>query len=213
MFQRGAHEVRFAVAFGGYSRQAVDTVVEQCELSISETRAHRERTEAALAEADRRVQALEARVSELGHSGAGGSWVTELVDELLDKLRQTGRELQNKVLSQAHADKERHKQVATMEPTDGARARADAILTKARRERDELDRLVEESSRQIVELLQVGRTMAEERARATWEKAQGSLREPVSKVLHLHEQRRTILKEVVELQELVEASWGRVITG
>jgi hypothetical protein len=40
--------------------------------------------------------------------------------------------------------------------------------------------LVEESSRQVVELLQVGQTMAEERARATWEKAQGSLREPVS---------------------------------
>ena len=85
-------------------------------------------------------------------------------------------------------------------------------MATALRDSDELSRMVEESSRQIAELFQEGRTMAEERARATWLKAKGSLREPVLTLLHLHEERRTMLQEVAELQELVQASWGSVIT-
>ena len=213
MFERGVHEVRFPVGFGGYAREAVDTVVEQCELSISETRAQRERTEASVTEADGRVQALEARVSELEDCGAAGSWVTERANELLEKVRQTGRDLQDKVVSQAQAERESLKQRATTEPTEAARARAEEIVAKARRDRDQLARMVEESHRQVVELLQEGRIMAEERARVTWEKAQDGLREPVLGLLHLHEQRRTMLEEVVQLQELVDASWGRLLSG
>jgi len=212
MFHRGGHEVRFAVAFGGYAREAVDTAVEQCELSISETRAQRERTDAAVAEADSRVRALEARVSELENSGPAGSWVAQLADELLDRLHQTGRELQSKVVSQAQAEAENLTPMATTQHTEDSRARAEKIVATALRDSDELSRMVEESSRQIAELFQEGRTMAEERARATWLKAKGSLREPVLTLLHLHEERRTMLQEVAELQELVQASWGSVIT-
>jgi hypothetical protein len=214
MFERGGHEVRFAAAFGGYDRRAVDTTVEQCELSVSETRAQLEQTEESIAEADRRVQALEARVPELENSGAGGLLgLTELGDEFLEKVQQTGRDLQNKVVSQAQTEGESLKQRATTEPTEAARAQAEEIVEKARREGDELARMVEESHRQVVELLQKGRIMAEERARVTWEKAQGGLREPVLGLLHLHEQRRTMLEEVVQLQESVEASWGHLLSG
>jgi hypothetical protein len=214
MPQRGVHEVRFPVAFGGYAREAVDTVVEQCELSIGETRAQRKRTEEAVAEADRRVQALEARVADLENSGAGGSLgLTELAEEFLENVQQTGRDLQNKVVSQGRAEMESLKQRATMEPTEGARARAEEIAATARRDRDHLARMVEESHRQVVELLEEGRTMADERARVTWDKAQDGLREPVLELLHLNERRRTMLQEVVQLQESVETSWGRLLGG
>ena len=73
MFPHAPQEVRFAVGFRGYAREPVDTVVEQCELSISETRAQLERTETSAAEADSRVQALKARVSELEERGPDGS--------------------------------------------------------------------------------------------------------------------------------------------
>jgi hypothetical protein len=213
MFERGVHEVRFPVGFGGYAREAVDAVVEQCELSSSETRAHRQRTEASVAEADGRVQALEARVSELEDCGAAGSWVTERANELLEKVQQTGCELQNKVVSQAQAERESLKQRAMTEPTEAARAKAEEIVAEARRDRDQLARMVEESRRQVVELLQEGSIMAEERGRVTWEKAQDGLRLPVLELQHLNEQRWTLLKDVVDLQELVEASWGRLLSG
>jgi cell division septum initiation protein DivIVA len=214
MPQRGVHEVRFPVAFGGYAREAVDTVVEQCDLRIRETRAQRERTEEAVAEADGRVQALEARVADLENSGAGGSLgLTDLAEEFLENVQQTGRDLQNKVVSQARAEMERLKERATMEPTEEARARAEEIAATARRNRDQLARMVEESHRQVVELLEEGRTMADERARVTWDKAQDGLREPVLELLHLNERRRTMLQEVVQLQESVETSWGRLLGG
>ena len=213
MLQRGVHEVRFPVGFGGYAWEAVDTVVEQCELSISETRAQRERTEASVAEADGRVRALEARVSELEDRGAAGSWVTERANELLEKVQQTGCELQSKVVSQAKAEKEGRKQGATTEPPEAARARAEEIVAKARRDRDQLVRMVEESHRQVVELLEEGRVMADERAGVTWDKARDGLREPALELLRLHEQRRTMLQEVIQLQESVDASWGCILGG
>ena len=64
MFPHAPQDLRFAVGFRGYAREPVDTVVEQCELSITETWAQLERTETSAAEADGRVQALQARVSE-----------------------------------------------------------------------------------------------------------------------------------------------------
>ena len=163
-----------------------------------------------LAEADGRVQALEARVSELEEWGAGGSPLGELADELLHKAKEIGLELESRVLSEAEAEREELKQ--TTEAAESARGRAEEIVAKARRDRDERGRSVEESRRQVDQFLQDSRMMAEQRGRGVWEKARGRLREPVLELEHLNEQRRAMLKEIVELQESVDMSWRRIIS-
>ena len=205
MLRRGAREARFAVvAPTGYARDEVDSVVEDDERRFDETRVQLERTELNLAEADGRVQALEARVSELEEWGAGGSPLPEMADELLRKAKEIGRELESHVLSQAESKRDDLKQ--TTEAVESARGRAGEIVAKARRDREELGRTVEESRRQVDQFLQDSRMMAEQRGRGVWEKAQGRLREPVLELEHLNEQRRAMLKEILELQELVDTS-------
>ena len=208
MFQRGAHKARFAVVMSGSARDQVDSVVGKYERRRSELAAQRSQMGTSLAEADGRVQALEARASELEEWGAGGSPLGELVDELLHKAKEIGLELESRVLSEAEAEREELKQTA--EAAESARARAEEIVAEARRDRDELGRSVEESRRQVDQFLHDGRMMAEHRGRGVWEKARGRLREPVLELEHLNEQRRAMLKGILELQESLDTSWRRI---
>ena len=130
MLRRGAREARFALVSDGYARDEVDSVVEQYERRFNETRVQLERTELNLAEADGRVQALEARVSELEEWGAGGSPLPEMADELLHKAKEIGRELESHVLSQAESKRDELKQ--TTEAAESARGRAGELVAKAR---------------------------------------------------------------------------------
>ena len=212
MFEDGVHQVRFAVGLGGYNREAVDTAVKQCELSMSDTRAQLERTEASVLEADERVQALEARLSTLENRGGSGSRLTELVDAVLDKAEHVGRELQSRVVAEAEAERQELQRKDSTEPTDTARIRAEEIVAQAQRQRDELNDMVEESHRQVVELLQEARVMAEERARVTWKKSLDRLRDPVLELAQLHERCRKVLEEVVDLQESVQTSWRHLVS-
>ena len=210
MLRRGGREARFVLVRDGYARDQVDTVVEQYERRFHETKVQLERTDLNLAEADGRVQALEARVSELEEGEADRSPVSELADDLLHKAKEIGRELESHVLSQAEAEREELKQKA--EPAESARGRAEEIVAKARRDREELGRSVEESRQQVDQFLQDCRMMAEHRGRGVWEKTRGRLREPVLELEHLNEQRRAMLKEILELQELVDTSWRRIVS-
>ena len=133
-----------------------------------------------------------------------------MADELLRKAKEIGRELESHVLSQAEAEREELKQ--TTKAAESARGRAEEIVAKAQRDREELGRTVEESRRQVEQFLQDSRMMAEQRARPVWEKAQGRLREPVLELEHLNEQRRAMLKEILELQESLDTSWRRVVS-
>ena len=209
MLRRGAREARFAPVDDGYARDQVDSVVEQYERRFNETRVHLERTELNLAEADGRVQALEARVSELEEWGAGGSPLPELADELLHKAQEIGRELESHVLSQAEAEREELMQ--TTEAAESVRGRAGEIVAKAQRDRDEQGRSVEESRRQVDQLVQDSRTRPDLHARAVWRKAQDRMHESVLELLRMNEQRRAMLKEIVGLQETLDASWRRVV--
>ncbi len=210
MLRRGAREARFALVSDGYARDEIDSVVEQYERRFNETRVRLERTELNLPEADGRVRALEARVSELEEEGAGGSPLPELAEELLHKAKEIGLELESRVLSEAEAEREELKQ--TTEAAESAGARAGEIVAKAQRDRDEQGRVVEESRRQVDQFLQDSRMTAEQRGRGVWEKAQGRLREPVLELEHLNEQRRAMLKEILELQESLDTSWWRVVS-
>ena len=210
MLRRGGREARFALVSDGYARDQVDTVVEQYERQFGETKVQLERTDLNLAEADSRLQALEARASELEEWGADGSPLPELANDLLHKAKEIGRELESRVLSEAEAEREELKQKAGA--AESARARAEEIVAKARRDRDELGRTVEQSRRQVDQFLHDGRMMAEQRGRGVWEKARGRLREPVVELEHLNEQRRAMLKEILELRESVDTSWRRVVS-
>ena len=210
MFQRGAHKARFPVVMTGYARDQVDSVVGEHERRRSELWYQRSQMGTSLAEADGRVQALEARVSELEEWGAGGSPVGELADELLHKAKEIGLELESRVLSEAEAEREELKQKA--EAAESARARTEEIVAKARRDREELGRWVEESHRQVAQFLEEGKVAAEEKARAVWEIAQDRLREPVFELAQIHEQQRAMVNEVAELQERIDTSWRRVIS-
>ena len=86
------------------------------------------------------------------------------------------------------------------------------IVAQAQRQRDELNDMVEESHRQVVELLQEARVMAEERARVTWKKSLDRLRDPVLELAQLHERCRKVLEEVVDLQESVQTSWRHLVS-
>ena len=211
MFQRGAHKARFAVVMSGYARDQVDSVVREYERRRSELWYQRSQMGTSLAEAGGRVQALEARVSGLEEWGAGGLPLGELADELIHKAKEIGLELESRVLSEAEAEREELKQKAT-EPTESARGRAEEIVAKAQRDREELGRTVEESRRQVDQFLEEGKVAAEERARALWEITQDRLREPVFELAQIHEQQRTMLNEVAELQERIDTSWRRVIS-
>ena len=210
MFQRSDQKPRFGVARDGYDRDQVDSVVARYERRFDDTRAQLERTELNLDEANSRVRDLEARVLELEEWGVGGSALPELADELLDKAQEIGREFRSYVLSRAEAETKEAKQ--STEALESARARAEEIVFGAHRHRDEIARAVEESRRQLDQYLQEGRNTAEQRSRAAWEATQGRLREPVLELEHLNEQRRAMLKEVLELQESLDTSWRRVVS-
>jgi chromosome segregation ATPase len=212
MFQHAPQEVRFAVVLGGYARHEVDSVVGQNEGRVREARTRLEQTELSLTEANSRVQALQARVSELEEDVAGPSRVSELANEVLDKTEQIGRELRSKVVSQAEAEREELRKMAATEAVESARAQASEIVAKAQRDRDELSRTVEQSRSQIDQFVHDSRMMAEQRARVVWEKAQARLRDPVLELERLNEQRRAMLKDIVELQELVDTSWRRIVS-
>ncbi len=209
MLRHGAREARFALVSDGYAQDQVDSVAEQYERRFNETRAQLERTELNLAEADGRVQALEARVSEL-EEGTGGSPLPDMADELLHKAKEIGVELESRVLSEAETEREELKQAT--EAAESARTRAGEIVAKAQRDRDEQGQSVQESRRQVDQFLQDSRMMAEHRGRGVWEKARGRLREPVLELERLNEQRRAMLREIMELQGSVDTSWRRVVS-
>ncbi len=210
MFQRGVRKARFAVVMSGYARDQVDSVVGKYERRRSELAAQRSQMGTSLDEADSRVQALEARVSEVEEWGAGGSPLGELADELLHIAKEIGLELESRVLSEAEAEREELKQ--TTEAAESARGRAGELVAKAQRDRDEQGRTVEASRRQVDQFLQDSRMMAEHRGRGAWEKARGRLREPVLELEHLNEQRRAMLQEILELQESLDTSWSRIFS-
>ena len=209
MFQRSARKARFAAVMTGYARDEVDAVVGDYERRRSKLWAQRMQNGTNLAEADGRVQALEARVSEL-ESGASGSPLPELANDLLHKAKEIGLELESHVLSQAEAEREELKQ--TTEAAESARGRAGDIVAKAQRDRDELGRSVEESRRQVDQLVQDSRTRPDLHARAVWRKAQDRVHEPVLELLRMNEQRRAMLKEILELQESLDTSWRRIFS-
>jgi ClpP class serine protease len=155
------------------------------------------------------VQALEARVSELEDGGAVESPLAKMANDLLGRTEQLGGEFQRYALAEAEA--ERGKLAQTGEAQESARAHAEEIVAQAERKRDELSRLAEESHGQIAQFIEEGRVTAEERARSVWEGVQDRLGEPVLELGRIHEQRREVLEEVAELQELIDTSWRRVI--
>jgi DivIVA domain-containing protein len=205
----GVQRARFSTVFGGYRRDQVDTVVSECERWRRTWSNRRVENTSKVAEADRRVEALETRVAELEEAGAVGSSLAGMANELLDRTEQVGDGLQKYALLEAEAEQEELTQAR--EAAESARTQAEHILAEAERERDDLRRSVEESHRQVDQYLRESKSTAEEKARALWDKARDRLREPLVALERVHEQQRMVLEEVEELEELIDTSWRRLI--
>jgi hypothetical protein len=200
----GDPEVRFAeVMMGGYAREPVDSLVEQCELRFRETCAQVEHVERRAADAESRVQALEADSNRSATSAA----FDQLVEEVLEE---EARVIESYVISQAERERQECKDVAK-EYLDKARARAEEIVAEACQEREGAERALAQSRRQVDQLLDEGRVMAAGRYQVVWDKARDRLGELVREREQLGERRRMIINEVMELTESVQLSWRRVI--
>jgi hypothetical protein len=203
--------VLFRTVIGGYDRAQVDALVKEYKRRRHEQSSKRSENTSKLAEADRRVQAFEARVSELQGDSAVGSSLAGMANDLLDRTEQIAREFRTYAVAEAEAETGELAQPREIEGS--ARSQAEEIVAQAERERDELSRLVEESSGQIARFIEEGKVTAEEKARAVGEGARDRLREPVFELERIHEQQRKMLSEVTELHEQIETSWRRLIGG
>jgi hypothetical protein len=210
MLQRGLRKGRFGVVISGYDRDQVDSVVREYERRRRDWWDKRVQNTSKLAKADRRVQALEGNVAEL-ERGAGRSPLPAGLDEFFDRsFAQLGRDARSFAVSAVEG--EREALTHTREIVESARAQANEIVIKAERERDEVNRSVDESRQQVDQYLQESKILAEENARAVWEKAKDRLREPVFELERVYEQQGMVLKELTELQELIGTSWRRLIS-
>jgi hypothetical protein len=209
MLQRGLRKARFRVVMSGYDRDQVDSVVRECDQRRHHWSNKLLQNGSTQAEADRRVRDLEAKVAEL-EGGAGLSPLPAGLCEFFDKsFAQLGRDARSYAISAVEA--ERENLTHTSEIVESARGQADEVLAKAERERDEVSRSVDESRLQVDQYLQESKILAEEKARAAWEKAEDRLRELVFELERTHEQQRMVLEEIEELQELIDASWKRLV--
>jgi chromosome segregation ATPase len=210
MLQRGLRKSRFRVLMSGYDRDQVDTVVQEYERRRHEWSNKRVQNSSTQAQADRRVRELEAKVAEL-EDGAGRSPLPAGLVEFLDQsFAQLGRDARSHAISAVEA--ERDTLTHTREIVESARAQAEAVVANAERERDDVSRSVDESRQQVDQYLQASKILAEDRARAVREKGTDRLREPVFELERTHEQQRMVIKELAELQELIDTSWRRVIS-
>jgi hypothetical protein len=209
MFRR----VLFRTVISGYDRAQVDAVVKEYKRRRHEQASRGSENETKLAEADRRVQALEARVSELEEGGAVGSSLARMANDLLGRTEQLGGQFRRYAEAEAEAEAERGELAQTGEIEESARRHAEEIVAQAERERDQLSRLVEESRGQIAQLIEEGKVTAEERARSVREGVQDHLREPIFELERVHEEEGRVLKEVAELHDHIHTSWRRLIGG
>jgi hypothetical protein len=188
---------------GGYAREPVDSMVEHCERRVRETTAQVELVETKAAEAESRVQALEADSRRSATSAA--------FDQLVEKvLQDEARVVESHVISQAEAERQEYRDLAK-ESLDKARARAEEIVAEVGREREAAERALAQSRRQVDQLLDEGRVMAAGRHQVVWDKARDRLRELVREREQLGERRRMIINDVMELTESVQLAWRRLI--
>jgi len=214
MFQHAIQQVHFAVVRNGYDRRQVDSDVAEQERRAHEARARIEEAEANLAEVTHRARALEAKISVLrartrGSDPPSARPVTELADRVLETVSEAGRELPAQILSEAERDRAKIERMAA-DVRQVARFRAARVVGSAKRDREEADRLVEEARRQVDQYIDEGRSTAEARAQAVWEKARTRLHQPMLEVEEARNQGRAMRRELRQLQDLRDQCWGRV---
>ena len=214
MFEHTAQQVHFALVRNGYDRRQVDADVAERNRRATETCIRIEEAESSLAEITHRAKALEAKISVLGARSREGisdpaASVAELAERLLQTVSAAGRDLPAQVLSQARSEREAIDRM-TSDVGKVARFRAARIVGSARREQEQVDQLVDESRRQVDQYVDEARSVAGERARAVWDKARESLRQPMLEVEEIREQGRAKRRELEQLQDQRNAWWGRV---
>lgn len=188
---------RFATAFRGYDREQVDSWLAEHE---------RRREEAAsLAEAAEQERALESRLSELEVDSPHGSLPEPLAAYVLDRARDVARQLPERVVHEAQAERTALQQAAS-EEIETARARSAQIVGAARRDQDEVAAAVDQARSQIDLLRRQASDGAKERVQHTWRNTTSALTEVELELAGLRARRQIIAAELEELEESVHDS-------
>jgi DivIVA domain-containing protein len=204
---------RFAVVMRGYDRDQVDAILEACERWAREAQTHMDGAEERLSDTDRRAEALEARLSELGPRAGerprSVRLLTDRVEQLLGRARDAADELQTTVEAEARTDKERAEcEVAQVK--QAARTKADEIAALAGRRLEEVTPSTQAVRRQAERHIEEGRAEAAERARAVWQRAEGPISEARRELARLEDERQAALEELSglrrSLNDLVQVS-------
>lgn len=216
MFEHAVQQVHFAVVRNGYDRRQVDADVAEYERRASEARTRLEEAERSLAEATRRARALEAKLAAIedrspGSGPPGAAPVAELAERLLETVTAAGQELPSQILSEAERDRARIERLAS-DVREVARFRAARIVGSARRDRRQADELVAEARRQVDQYIDEGRSIAEEREQAVWDRAHAQLRQPMLEVDEARRHGRAMRRELRRLQDLRDEYWQRVVS-
>ena len=198
---------RFAMVMRGYDRNEVDAVLADYEHWADDAQVHMEQAEVRFREAGRRADALEARVGELQERAdaptpAYARSLEERADKLLETTRQAASQLRADVEAEARAERDEALRAAT-ELTRAAEARAAEIREAARREERQAAPS-EDTRREAARRLEEGRAAAEQRSRAVWEEAQGSIRQAQLELERLDKRRQIAIEELARLQGSLE---------
>jgi cell division septum initiation protein DivIVA len=208
MTEDGPSRVRLRVAARGYDRDEVDARLVANDRTAVEFQARLQDIEAELTEADHRVITLEAKLAELEHRGADGppesvQWLHDVTDQILRVTSDDAHELMIKMENEAKAEK-RVAEEAVAETLAAAEARAAKIYEAARFDHDVAAKMRLESHQQVDLYLEQGRAMAEERAGAVWNEAQGRIQELRFERERIEGSGRSLLEDMDHVRANVE---------
>jgi hypothetical protein len=208
MTEDGPSRVRLRVAARGYDRDEVDARLVANDRASVEYQARLHDIEGELTEADHRAIALEARIAELEHRGAEGppesvQWLHDVTDQILRVTSDDAHELMIKMENEAKAEK-RSAEEAGAELLAAAQARAAKIYEAARFDQEVAAKMRLESHQQVDLYLEQGRVMAEERAGALWNEAQGRMLEVRLERERVEDLRRSLLEDFNHVRRNVE---------
>ncbi len=208
MTEDGPSRVRLRVAARGYDRDEVDDRLAANDRAAVEYQVRLHDIEAELTEADRRANALEARIAELEHRGADGppesvQWLQDVTDQILRVTSDDAHELMIKMENEARGEKQAAEREGA-EILEAARARAAKICEAARFDQETAAKMRLESSSQVDLYIEQGRAMAAERAGALRNDTQARIQEARRERERVANQQRSLLDDLNHVRGNVE---------
>lgn len=184
---------RFAIAFRGYDRTQVESWLEAHGRQVADAQSR-------LAEMTYRTRGLESRVSGLEPEASEDPIPETLATHVLDRAHEIARELPERVVRDAEAEREALQRSAA-EAVETARSRSAQIVELARHEQDEARATIDEARKQTDIARQQASTQARGQVQRKWEDAAGALAEVELELAGLGARRQDILADLAQLEQ------------